>query len=219
MATRWYIGEIADAVYKEFARRSEMYEQEQSVRGLDSLDELAHHVIIQAGLRQGGFGVYPEERYPKDAGRRKRSEGDRCDVVLTADSGQLADPGAADTLFAELDAVPPDEAFWLEVKTVRQFTAEGPNPAYSAELSTRLRSDVAKLVRDRAIRHAGLLVMMYVSDQMVASHDLQVWERSCSERGLPIGVPSLRWVSIGDRIGHLWVGIAVYPVIRTAVVE
>lgn len=219
MSTRWYIGDIADAVCEAFARQSEQFDREQSVRGLDSLDELAHHGLIQIGLRQAGFGVYPEERYPKDSDRHKRSEGDRCDVVLTANGSRLADAGAVNTLFADVEAVAPTEAFWLEAKIIRQFTEEGPNASYGSELSTRLRADVSKLARDGMIRHGALMLLVYVAEQHVAQHDLQVWERSCCERDLPIGVPSVRWVKVGDRLGHRWMGIAIYPIIRGIAAE
>ena len=63
-----------------------------------------------------------------------RSEGKRCDLVLTPDGLPLRDPELDGTLFAEQDAVDPAGAYWLEIKTVAQYEIGGPFKRYSAEL-------------------------------------------------------------------------------------
>ena len=39
-----------------------------------------------------GLGVHREQRYPADRARRRESEGERCDFVLTPDGRPLAAP-------------------------------------------------------------------------------------------------------------------------------
>src|SRR5688500_16424576 len=82
-AMTWSPAEIADAVAAGLRARARADELEQAVYGFDALPELALHPILHASLREGGYGVWPEQRYPGGFSRRKLSEGKRCDVVLT----------------------------------------------------------------------------------------------------------------------------------------
>src|SRR5690606_38954816 len=116
---------------------------QQAVRGLDALDEVHLHRILAAAVESVGCGVLREVPYPGEAagrpsrGRRpRRSERERCDLVLTPLPGQpLADPVEAlverdrveATLFAQLADEPapiplgepapcsPEDALWLEI--------------------------------------------------------------------------------------------------------
>jgi hypothetical protein len=185
---------------------------EQSVTGLDALDELALHAILADSLAEAGYGVHREQRYPADRGRRRESEGERCDLVLTPDGRPLREPDAKATLFDRLDAVEPDEAFWLEVKLVSQFTEEGPNRNYASQLLSTVRRDVMKLSKDPDILRAGILIVLFVRDAIVAEHDLGVWQDRCLQRGLPIGAPSVRTLPMIDRLGNGVCAIAIYPV-------
>jgi hypothetical protein len=182
------------------------------VHGLDALDELDLHPILEAALRSGGFGVYREQRYPADRGKRKVSEGERCDLVLTRDGLPLRHPDAASTLFDPADAVDLDDAFWLEVKVVAQYAGEGPNRNYASQLLSTVRDDVTKLSKDPGILHAGLLIVLFVHEPIVAEHDLGIWQDRCLERGLPIAAPSVRSFPINDRIGNAVCAAALYPV-------
>ena len=156
--------------------------------------------------------MYREQRYPADRIRRKVSEGERCDFVLTPDGKPLKHPDAEETLFEPEDALSLAEAFWLEVKVVSQFTIEGPNAGYSSQLLSTVREDVTKLSKDRGILQAGLLLVMFVRERIVAEHDLNIWQNKCLERGLPIGAPSRRYIDMTDRHGHGLCAIAVYPI-------
>lgn len=179
---------------------------EHATLGVDALDELPLHPFLCAGLTAGGFGVLREQRYPASRGRARRSEGDRCDIVLTASPGaHLVDPLMAGTLFGER-GVTPDEAFWLEVKVAAQYSVSDgwsrANPLYSGILLAQATADVAKLGREPGVAHAGLALVMFNSEEAVAAHDLSAWYRRCIERGLPVSAPIIERFAITDRIGN-----------------
>ncbi len=181
---------------------------------MDVLDEIALHPTVASALREAGYGVYREQRYPADRIKRSHSEGERCDFVLTPDGRELSQPDAAGTLFDPADTVPLDEAYWLEVKVVSQFTVEGPNANYSSQLLSTVRQDVTKLSKEPGILHAGLLIVLFVQDERVADHDLQIWQDRCLQRGLPIGSPAVRRTQLNNRHGHGVCLMAVYPVMH-----
>ncbi len=207
------IAEIADAVLAGLAGQVTQNNLEQSVRGIDTLDEVSLHPILQSALRDAGFGVFPEERFPSDRLKKRRSEGKRCDIVLTPNGRPLASPDSAETLFDPPDAVNLGDAFWLEVKTTAQFTPEGePNRRYSAELMAPVRRDIDKLAHDPIICHAGILLILFVAESEVAEHDLRVWQQCCIDKGYPIGSPVNREITLSDRIGHKNAAISLIPV-------
>jgi hypothetical protein len=208
----WSPADIADAVEQGFARRARELDEEHAVYGLDVLDELRLHPLIEASFRKAGYGVHREQRYPADRRKRILSEGERCDFVLTAEGRPLRNPEAAATLFDPSDATDLDEAYWLEVKTVSQFTPAGPNPQYASQLLSTVRRDVSKLSKDPDILHAGLLIVLFVEDERVAEHDLRIWHERCIARGLPVGAPAVRLLPITERLGHALCAIAVFPV-------
>lgn len=188
---------------------------EQAVVGLDGLDELRLHPIIAESLHGAGYGVFRERRYPRDRVHPRRSVGERCDVVVTRGGAPLREPDQRDderTLFDPPDAVPLDEACWLEVKTVPQHLAEGPNDRYAAELLQPLRRDVRKLAADRGIRHRALVLVLFTDDESTAQHDLAAWERQAIDRGLSFAPPCVRHLAIVDRIGNRTCTVAVYGV-------
>lgn len=206
------VADIADAIESGLRRRLEQLDLEHAIYGLDSLDELALHPVIEESLRHANFGVYREQRYPADRRKRILSEGERCDFVLTPDGKALSHPDAEGTLFDPADALELGDAFWLEAKIVAQFNCEGPNANYSTQLLSTVRHDVTKLSKDEGILRAGLLLVMFVRDRRVAEHDLNIWQDRCLGRGLPIGAPAMRFIPINDRHGNALCAIAVYPV-------
>lgn len=208
----WSIPDIADALHGGLERASTALELAQEVRGLDARDELELHPLIQDVLREAGFGVHPEQRYPADRLHQKRSEGGRCDIVLTPDGRALQEPDIEATLFTPADAVALSDAFWLEIKVIAQFTEAGPNARYAADLQEPVRRDVAKLARDPGIRHAALCLLLFCADDDVAAHDLREWERRCMARDLPIGIPCTRRTTIGNRYGNTVCVMALYHV-------
>ncbi|MBT8485743.1 MAG: hypothetical protein HKO59_13770 [Phycisphaerales bacterium] len=210
----WPLADIADEIEATLRREAERCDREQAVRGLDTLDEIDLHPILADGLRHAGYGVAREQRYPSDWKRRRETEGERCDLVLTNDGRPLRVPDRRATLFDDPDAVDLDEALWLEVKVVLQHTEEGPNARYASSLLSTVRQDVAKLSKDDGILHAALLIVLFVADAMVAEHDLGIWQNKCLDRGLPIGAPYRRTREITDRLGNRACVIALYPVGR-----
>ena len=210
----WSIANVADALEIGLRRAADEREREQAKRGLDAFEELELHPILAEALVAADYGVAREQRYPADWRRRRETEGERCDLVLTPTDGELRAPERRATLFDAPDAVDLDEAFWLEVKVVAQFTEEGANPQYASTLLSAVREDVTKLAKDEGIAHAGLLVILFVAERAVADHDLGVWEHRCLDRGLPIGAPSRRSVEVTDRLGNRWCCLALYPVGR-----
>lgn len=207
----WSIADIADALEIGLTHKAEQLDKEHAVRGLDSLEELDLHPIIATALLDAGYGVHREQRYPADQIKRKRSQGERCDFVLTQDKLPLAIPSDAPTLFDPPDAIPLDEAYWLEVKIVYQYTQDGPNHSYASSLVTPSRRDVLKLAKDRGINHRGLLILLFSQDERVAEHDLAQWLHGALNQNLPISSPSLRDIAITDRLGNALCKIALYP--------
>jgi hypothetical protein len=206
------IADIADAVEAALRSEAERSDHEQSVRGPDALDELRLHPVLAEGLRGAGYGVYQERHYPIGQLRRRDTEGERCDLVLTPAGEDLGDPGREPTLFEPADAVAPEHAFWLEVKVVCQFTTEGPNQHYASQLLSTVREDVAKLSRNPGIRHAAVLLVLFAADERTTDHDLAEWLDRCVKRNLPVGIPSVRTFRITDRIGNGVCAVDVVPV-------
>lgn len=208
----WSVADLADAIHEGLRSRAAADDLEQAVYGFDALDELGLHPILHQGLRDAGYGVWPERRYPSDGSHRKKSHGKRCDAVLTPDSKTIREAGIKGTLYDTAPAVDLDEVFWLEIKTVAQFETEGPFRRYSAELLQPVAKDVKKLWNDGLINHAGLLLVLFTADELIAEHDIAAWHRRCIERGYPVGLPAVRRLKITDRIGNARCTTALFPV-------
>lgn len=204
--------DIADALEAGVATAARKLDDEQAVYGLDACDELDLHPRLARAIEAAGYGVHRERRYPSDRSKRRESEGERCDLVITDDGRALQSPEAAPTLFADPAAVALDDALWLEVKVVHQFQIEGANPGYASQLLSTVREDVRKLSKDEGILHAGVLIVMFVRDTEVADHDLKVWQQRCLERGLPIGASYRRHVPLRDRLGNGVCALSLTPV-------
>jgi hypothetical protein len=210
----WSHHDLADALAGGLARALADIELEQAVRGLDAHLELELHPLLHAGLRAAGYGVHPEQRFPRDRARRRRSEGSRCDIVLTPAGRPLVDDAAQLGLFAASDAVALADAMWLEVKAVAQFKELAANRAYAAALQRPVWKDVEKLASDPGIEHAAVLLILFTADDVIAEHDLDVWEQRAGQRGLPIGPRLRRSLAINDRIGHRLCTLALLPIER-----
>ncbi len=214
---RYFLSDIADAVEAGLRDRARADDLEQAVYGFDALDELRLHPIIQASLRAAGYGVWPEQRYPSDRERDNRSQGKRCDIVLTpprSGSGglPLRDPLIKGTLFDDQPACDAEAAYWLEIKTVAQFETSGPFARYSSELLAPVAEDVRKIWNDPRVYHGGLLIALFTQSQTVAEHDLAAWHERCLQKGYPVGPPVLRGFTITDRIGNAWCQVGVFGV-------
>ncbi len=211
-AIAWSGADLADALMAGLGHVEADLARAQSVRGLDGLDEVDLHPELARILSESGLGVHREVRYPASRVRRKKSEGQRCDLVLTPEGASLAEPEAPATLFDDPDAVELGDAFWLEVKVVRQFDETGANRTWASELLSSVREDVAKLSADPEIHHAALLIVLHAASDEVIEHDLGVWQDRCLEKGLPIGAPWRRRMPMLDRLGNTVCAVALYPV-------
>jgi hypothetical protein len=211
----WDAHEILECAYNGLTEIARHRDLEQAVYGIDALDELGLHPLIHQAFRAGSLGVWPEQRYPSDRKPRgRKSEGQRCDVVLTAEGRLLQDPDAEATLFGDEDSVSFDAAYWLEIKTVAQFTPEGPFARYASELLSPVTRDIRKLSQDRGVYHAGLLLVLFTEDEQTAQHDLDVWQARGLQKGFPIGPGLMRFAKITDRIGNGCLAVALFPVRR-----
>lgn len=210
--TRWSSADLADAAAAGLRAAAAQLDEEQSPRGLDARDELGLHPLLADAFTRAGYGVNREQRYPVDRERRRETEGERCDLVLTPDGRGLCPTERRATLFDDPDAVDFEDAFWLEIKVVAQFTEEGANGNYASQLLSTVSRDVTKLSKDTGILHAGLLIILFVRDPIIAEHDLGVWQDRCLERALPIHAPSRRSFSITDRLGNATCALSLYPI-------
>lgn len=208
----WSPAELVDIIAQALADRARADDLEQAVYGFDALDELGLHPLIQGAFRAAGLGVWPEQRYPDDREKPRRSEGKRCDIVLTRDGLPLRDPLIKGTIFDSLPACDPQDAYWLEVKSVAQFETGGPFPRYSGELLNAVAKDVRKLWGDGVITSSGLLLLLFTASEEVAEHDIAAWHRRCLDRGYPVALPAVRGLAINDRIGNRWCAAALFGV-------
>ncbi|HMN95471.1 MAG TPA: hypothetical protein PKC43_04580 [Phycisphaerales bacterium] len=203
---------IADALAEGIEREEEALRLEQAVHGIDVRPEVALHPLLAAALEGAGYGVSREERYPSQRGARRRSEGVRCDLVVTPGGLPLRRPDEPATLFDPAEAMELSEAMWLEVKCVPQHLGEGANRRYAAELLRPLRADIAKLAADSAIRRGALVLILFTEGRETALRDLAAWEQRARDRGLDFEPPSIRHVSIIDRVGNRLCTIGVFGV-------
>lgn len=187
---------VAEALAAGLTRAAEEVELEQAVHGLDARSELELHPILHAALREAGYGVAAEQRFPRDRHQRKRSVGARCDLVVTP-GGALDDLG---------------DAMWIEVKVVAQFHPLGPNRSYAAALQSPVWKDVEKLASDPAIAHGIVLLVLFTADAVTADHDLEVWRARAVERGLHLWPRVQRTLPIGDRLGNRLCTVALFPI-------
>lgn len=180
-----------------------------------------------------GSDTFPITRIDgDDEALAPESDRQRCDLVLTPAPGlTVADPvrraklarsrrrEVAGTLFeglaasqpaaaggADPAAIPPEDAFWLEVKLVGQYCYEagvpGPNRTYASQLVRGSAADLAKLAKDPHIQDAGLLIILFSETPEIAEHDLVVAMHRCLDRGVAASTPLTASFHITDRIGN-----------------
>jgi hypothetical protein len=209
----WSRDRVLAAAAAALAAGAAEVECEQAVRGLDAASELELCARLADGFAEAGFGVAREARYPGDRDRPRRSEGRRCDLVLTADRLPLDEDGRQLGLFAPRTRSAVEDALWLEVKTCAQFVeGGGGNRGYATQLGAPLFRDVRKLASDPRIHHAALLLVLFTAARDVATHDLDAWLALASARALPVGEPRVAHLPIGDRFGNALCTAALFPV-------
>jgi hypothetical protein len=202
---------------------------EQSPKGIDSWPELQFHPLLADAFVAAGFGVVREQPFPSDTGAHlHRPDRARCDIVLTFDGLPLLDPQHSilndiqrkGTLFEHIVADPPhgaapDEAIWMELKVVAQFTYSrgipGPNATYASELIGALQRDIAKLARDPLIRRGCLLLILIARDEATALHDLAAAVQRAQSKHAAIHPPRHETIPIPERVGNACCTVAIVP--------
>ncbi|MCB9846408.1 MAG: hypothetical protein H6811_10540 [Phycisphaeraceae bacterium] len=213
--------------------RAAALDAEQAHSGLEALSELELQEVLRVGLHTAGLGVFAEQPFPGlNEGLPRRSERERCDIVLTArpDSAPI-DPvarraeiaraagtlfeGSAEGLLAGEAGTPVEEAFWMEVKTVAQYSyvegVPGPNRGYAGRLSA-CGTDLAKLARDPRIAFGGLILVMFTETEDVARHDTGLFVHACLDRDLSLSGPVQAGFAITDRVGNAWCHALLAPI-------
>jgi hypothetical protein len=220
----WRLDEIGVGLGAGLAAAERAIAAEQAVHGLDALDEISLHPILARGIREAGFAVFRETPYPgQPTTLPKESQRQRCDLVIAP----AATTGIADivrvgkglrlakgTLFAEVaertaappaGSLPPEDALWVEVKTIGQYTYvdgfAGPNRSYASQFNTCM-ADVRKLASGRSIVYAALALVLFNESAAVAEHDLTAFMHKCLDRDLPVAELHRESLPIADRIGN-----------------
>ena len=225
----------ATAIRDEEARR----EREQHFEGIDALDELELHDVLERAFRADGLGVHREQPYPSGDphARPKDNARDRCDLVLTPSPElELIDPvalarerdDADQTLFAaahregeharlsDAGTVGTDEALWLEVKlTGRYRYREGvptPNRSFGVELVHGPNADARKLSKAPGVEHAAALVVAFAETETHARDFAAKAVGGLLDLDAPIYDPTFAFGPIADRIGNAAFLVATFRV-------
>jgi len=214
----WRGADIVERVRNALRDHAAALELEQSVRGIDALDEVRIHQILVQGLEAAGLGVLRERGYPASQGR-KLSERQRCDLLLTPQPGmepepQLSkakrkaagQPGLFDAPVPALQRIDARECYWLEVKVVGQYEyvqgVPGPNASWGSSLVRSVVEDVHKLSSEPGIASGGLLLVLFTSEAHVAEHDVVQALHKGLDRGLRVSSIDQSSFAIQDRAGN-----------------
>jgi len=218
----WPIDLVASRIAAVFETREAELRLEQSVYGMDSLDELALQRIIAVGLAQH-FDVLRESYYPASANQTsavKLSGRMRCDLVLTPLGKPLRLDHKPAGLFDPIDQVGPGEALWLEIKTARQYRAPGErHPGYGQQWRQAVVADIRKIEREPLIREAALVLIVFTEADWVIEKDLELFEHVLIEKEVLAGFRQERHIKIVDRIGHSRLTVAIWPTISRGPVQ
>jgi len=230
----WNLDDIVSAAARALRDAERGLADEHAVYGLDALDEVGLHPILERGIRASGLGVWREHPYPGDiSARHTLNARERCDLVLTRDpaappldpvaelkhmdaaTGTLFEP-VADTIAAPGPATEPGDCCWVEVKAVAQFSYQsgvpGPNAGYAGALVSGPAGDAVKIAAEPMINHGVALVVLFTADEPTARHDLHQMSHGCLDRGAPVGVPITESFAIVERAGNEVCTVAALPV-------
>jgi hypothetical protein len=210
----WSIEPIVAAAMSALEDAADRAVLEQAVRGIDSLTELGVQAIVAAGLAAVGFGVYREARYPSDRHHARRSQGRRCDLVLTPPGLHLESETEQIEVFVGGPVCPIAQALWIEVKVVAQFVECRANRGYSAAIQGLVWSDLEKLASETKLEHVAQLIVLFTVDASVADHDVDISLARAMGRGLLLDRPRSRGFEIPDRSGNRRCTTVLVPVRR-----
>lgn len=223
----WITDDLLAAAADHLLGEERRLQAEQAVYGLEKYSEVELHGVLADAFRSRGFGAFREVLYPSAPTlRARKSERQRCDVVLTRSPHlRPADPvetarAAAASLFASLTGADaslasPEDTCWIELKLVSQFTySRGvpvPNSTYTSELLAGVRGDLRKVRSDPAIRHGAAMLVLFNANPEAAAHDAGVLQRRCREDDPALGDGGARSFRVPDRIGNTVCTLLLFP--------
>ena len=209
----WYRNELLGIAVNSLKKQKHADDLEQVVYGFDDWKELQLHKIICSGFSETGYGVWPEQRYPAHWHKRRKNEGLRCDIVLTENCLPIKDPELAKTLFGDaVESVHAEDAYWMEIKVVKQFNKGERNHRYASELKQPVKADVIKIGQDNRLMHGGLLLVLFTCDEITGKRDISNWLQMIVKLQLSISTPETIGFPIVDRTGNGWCTVALFDV-------
>ncbi len=228
------IREILTGAMLGLSKHASQLDDEQAVRGLDAMNELQLHALIEDTLASDSKGVHREIHYPSDGDAyTKQTHRNRCDLVITPSPNQkLLDPVselqqlalAQDTLFAGSSihdhdpsvTCQPEDALWIEIKACAQHAyrdgVPSPNGKYAHDLMHGLQTDICKLSADPHIWHAAALIILFTESEDIARRDLSTAASMCIDMDLPVRSPLIETCSITDRGGNACLALGLFPI-------
>lgn len=230
----WNPTEIMSILYNGLQRLEADFCEQHAYQGLDSYTETQLHPLLAQAFANDAATVLREVRYPSAlVDLPKDSHRQRCDLVLIPKDKsrifdivdeQVAQNKAIGTLFEsqstnaipDIDQSMPEDAYWIEVKSVAQFSyIDGvpvANGKYTTDLLSGPRNDLVKLAVDPLIQFGCVLVLLFHEEQIAGSHDLAVVSNSILNQELPMGLPEIESFPIADRGGNSWCTVGLLPV-------
>lgn len=204
---------IADLLARTLGAREADLRAEQAVYGLDSLDELKLQSMLAAGICDS-FEVAREVHYPSSAGN-KLTHRRRCDMVLSPKGKALKLDAKPAGLFDPPDQTEPGDALWLEVKVAYQFREGGArHGGYGSQWRNAVVADLEKMEQEPAIRHAGLVLVVFTESPVIFDKDVELFEDVLALKGVLAGFRQARTVKILDRMGHKCCSVVVWPTVQ-----
>jgi len=186
---------------------------EQAVYGLDAMDELALQSLLAQSLLLF-YEVAREIPYPSSVGK-KRSNRQRCDLVLCPKGCPLLRDWASPSLFDPPRQSSPQHALWLEIKVAYQFREGGVrHGGYGNQWRNAVVDDLRKMEAESLIRQAGLLLLVFNESEIVLAKDLDLFETVLMQKEVLAGFRHIRTIPILDRIGHTVCTVALWPTIQ-----
>ena len=209
----WSPADIADAAASALQRMEEALRSEDATEGLDDLSERTLQAGMAQAFAEAGWTVAREVRYPS---RRpaSRTEGARCDIVLT--QGAPLAPDAPPSLFDPERPTPAEGACWIEVKAAAANDVEGPVSRYARVLAHGSVQDAATLASEPSVHHGMLLLVLFGADEAALHRDLRRWSDDALAAGLPADTPRVRCFAIRERRGNAAAAVACISVTRAA---
>lgn len=222
----WYPSLIIESIVYQLQAIDAELRVQHAYHGLDALSETQLHPLLSQAFAAAPHGVFREVGYPSSPLERpNNAQRQRCDLVLTPLKQQLLiDPvqeqrvhdQALGTLFESIaddfvhdpESAPPESGYWIEVKSIAQFSyvdgVPGPNSKYTSDLLVGPRADVIKLASDPLIHHGAALVILFCEDENIGTHDMAALTTELIKQDLPVTLPEIESFPITNHAGNGW---------------